>query len=63
MLITQPIGKKNRNGPRTCLMGPGGVVWGEKTEYKKSRETVPLISTNCVAEFSREFTKFCQMSV
>ena len=23
-------------------MGPGGVVCGEKTEYKKSRETVPL---------------------
>ena len=23
-------------------MGPRGVVWGEKTEYKKSRETVPL---------------------
>ena len=23
-------------------MGPGGVVWGKKTEYKKSRETVPL---------------------
>ena len=23
-------------------MGPGGAVWGEKTEYKKSRETVPL---------------------
>ena len=25
-------------------MGPGGVVWGKKTEYKKSRETVPLSS-------------------
>ena len=26
------------------IMGPGGVVWGknEKTENKKSRETVPL---------------------
>ena len=23
-------------------MGPGGAVWGKKTEYKKSRETVPL---------------------
>ena len=44
MLITQPIGKKNRNRPRTCLMGPRGAVWGEKTEYKKSRETVPLIT-------------------
>ena len=43
MPITQPIGKKNQNGPRRCLMGSGGVVWGEKTEYKKSRETVPLI--------------------
>ena len=42
MLITQPRSKKNQNGPSTSLMGPGGVVWGEKTEYKKSRETVPL---------------------
>ena len=33
--------QKNQNGPRTSLMGPGGVVWG-KIEYKKSRETVPL---------------------
>ena len=23
-------------------MGPGGAVWGEKPEYKKSREAVPL---------------------
>ena len=23
-------------------MGPGGVVWVKKTEYKISRETVPL---------------------
>ena len=23
-------------------MGPGGAVWGKKTENKKSRETVPL---------------------
>ena len=42
MLITQPRSKKNQNGPRTSLMGPGGAVWGEKTDYKKSRETVPL---------------------
>ena len=41
MLIIQPRSKTNQNGPRTSLMGPGGVVWG-KTEYKKSRETVPL---------------------
>jgi len=34
MPITQPIGKKNRNGPRTCLMGPGGVVWGKKPSTK-----------------------------
>ena len=41
MLITQSRSKKNQNGPRTSLMGSGGVVWG-KTEYKKSCETVPL---------------------
>ena len=34
MPITQPIGKKIRNGPRTCLMGPGGVVWGKKPSTK-----------------------------
>jgi len=34
MPITQPIGKKNWNGPRTCLMGPGGVVWGKKLSTK-----------------------------
>ena len=34
MPITQPIGKKNQNGPRTCLMGPGGVVWGKKPNTK-----------------------------
>ena len=42
MLITQPRSKKNQNGPSTSLMGPGGAVWGKKTYYKKSRETVPL---------------------
>ena len=42
MLIIQPRSKKNQNGPRTSLMGPGGVVWEKKNEYKKSRETVPL---------------------
>ena len=26
-------------------MGPGRVVWGKKTEYKKSHETVPLSSS------------------
>jgi len=41
MLITQPKSKKNQNGPRTSLMGPGGAVW-EKTDHKKSLETVPL---------------------
>ena len=23
-------------------MGAGGAIWGKKTEYQKSRETVPL---------------------
>jgi hypothetical protein len=41
MLITQPRSKKNQNGSRTSLMGPGVAVWG-KTDCKKSRETVPL---------------------
>ena len=41
MLITQPRSKKNQNGLRTSLMGPGGVVL-EKNEYTNSRETVPL---------------------
>ena len=45
MLITQPRSKKNQNGPRTSLKGPGGAVW-EKTDYKKSRETVPLIASH-----------------
>ena len=26
--------QKNQNGPRTSLMGPGGVVWGEKPSTK-----------------------------
>ena len=30
MPITQPMGKKNQNGPRPSLIGPGGVVWGKK---------------------------------
>ena len=34
MLITQPRSKKNQNGPRTSLMGPGGVVWGKKPSTK-----------------------------
>ena len=34
MLITQPRNKKNQNGPRTSLMGPGGVVWGKKPSTK-----------------------------
>ena len=34
MLITQLRSKKNRNGPRTALMGPGGDVWGEKPSTK-----------------------------
>jgi len=43
MLLTQPRSWKNQNGPRKSLMGPGGAVWVKKTDYKKSRETVPLI--------------------
>ena len=43
MLITQPIGKKNQNGSKTCLMGPGEVVFGGKNQVQKSRKTVPLI--------------------
>ena len=35
MLITQPRSKKNQNGPRTSLMGPGGAVWGEKNRLQK----------------------------
>ena len=27
-------------------MGPGGAVWGKKTDYEKSSETVPL--KNCM---------------
>ena len=27
--LTQPRSQKNQNGPRTCLMGPGGAVWGK----------------------------------
>ena len=34
MLITQPRSKKNRNAPRTSLMGPGGAVWGKKPSTK-----------------------------
>ena len=34
MLITQPRSKKNRNSPRTSLMGPGGAVWGKKPRTK-----------------------------
>ena len=34
MLITQPRSKKNQNGPRTSLMGPGGAVWGKKPSTK-----------------------------
>jgi len=34
MLITQPRSKKNRNGPRTSLMGPGGAFLGEKPSTK-----------------------------
>ena len=34
MLITQPKSKKNLNGLRTSLMGPGGAVGGKKTDYK-----------------------------
>jgi len=45
MLVTQPRSKKNQNGPRTSLMGPGGAVW-EKTDFKKSPETVPLCNPN-----------------
>ncbi len=41
MLTTQPRSKENKNGPRTSLMGPGGVVWGEN-RIQKSCETVPL---------------------
>jgi len=36
MLITQPRSKKNQNGPRTSLMGPGGAVWGKKPTTKIS---------------------------
>ena len=42
MHITHPRRKKNQNGPRTSLMGPGGVVRGKKPSTKKYRETVPL---------------------
>ena len=55
MLIAQPRSKKNKNGPWTSLMGPGGVVLGEKTEYKKSRETVPLSAIYRFGEFHLGF--------
>ena len=34
MLITQPRSKTTQNGPRTSLMGPGGVVWGKNQSTK-----------------------------
>ena len=34
MLITQPRSKRNQNGPRTTLMGPGGAVWEKKPSTK-----------------------------
>ena len=36
MLITQPKSKKNPNGPRTSLMGPGGAGWGKNWLQKIS---------------------------
>ena len=41
MLITQPRSKKNQNGPRTSLMGPGGVVGG-KNRVQKISQDCPL---------------------
>jgi len=43
--------QKNRNGPRTSLMGPWGAVWWKK-RIQKSRETVPLIWQRHIKRFS-----------
>ena len=36
LLVTQPKSKKNRNGPRTSLIGPGGAGRWEKPSTKIS---------------------------
>ena len=58
MLITQPRSKKNQNGPRTSLMGPGGVVWGKNRVQKISWDCPFKVLENPQNEYVVYFSVF-----